>query len=1044
MEAEARDSEEETANDVAKRKSLDQTANRQTPSLHNRPSSSLTHNPLTESPAPRQSGNPESKGKKQIPATTQSKDMGSKTIVNVPIKSPLHSGPTMSVTPNLPTKSPAPGLVNSSNSSSSIQVAKSGTDIGLEKMINSAIKSPSLHGGSTTSAGPTPVKSHAVTPLKNPDIGRHTKNPALTTPEVLLSIKAPSLQCPPASSIDLDPPVKCPALGPFDNQGARDHPVIMLHEESRFKKLNLHVKSPFTTGNHTPTAASGLPSQNSNLREKSVAPSSSRDPGNLDKMTQMDSRSEKMVNLPIEKSPLVTFNHTLDASTRQLQDADFRGEKDNLGRTPVEETKSGELANSNVKSPPVIEARDQIMVQTPFQCISSGKGISLTKVSQSKIEGNSCINPQNEVGHDKGYRTRTAKSAAPSLSENKEIASSELVGSTNLVITCNSTTSPQIGIGSKRGLSVPCESPLETLKCQNVSSSGEHGSCAARLPVLTNSATTKKSYTRKLRKKSASPEEQQSDPSVNTTTPKVILGISPPGLGDRNGETNRDAEIEKSVEQSCACLPQKRKASGDSIHISPFVANEFDALERINLLPKERDAVTDEQVQRGISNGTSDDAAKVISKTSRIKRTSLKCAKPPRCSPSNSNNIRPSEAADKVQVEEKVELLNGKQPNGPDFSSYFGSSTEKIGITTSIFVAEDGDNEMRPALNQSRKAEAENKILEIKGLSPDSIEAELNKHPSDASYDPSNNQKHSAGARIKKAIAKRSMKGKLQNPNINGYLKAVNNSGAKPDSSNNTMNDGTKDKWEASDAGPKDADSGIVREVSNSCVNPEIVNKASENGISDKAETPDVRLKSVRTNVSRKLGMTNGAALETNKKRSIQKDRMREKMTNGSKSTSNKSNITMDWLLTSTELDPEKENRPGPAEPSTADSESVLKCKKKQVPTQKECTGGDHKLVHAGMAPMTCFILSGHRLQRKEFQAVIKKLRGRVCRDTHNWSFQATHFIVPGPVRRTEKFFAAAASGRYKFPYYSYYSFLNICEIPVQTSCMNLNYFSFL
>lgn len=59
------------------------------------------------------------------------------------------------------------------------------------------------------------------------------------------------------------------------------------------------------------------------------------------------------------------------------------------------------------------------------------------------------------------------------------------------------------------------------------------------------------------------------------------------------------------------------------------------------------------------------------------------------------------------------------------------------------------------------------------------------------------------------------------------------------------------------------------------------------------------------------------------------------------------------------------------------------------------------------------FILSGHRFQKKEFQAVIRRLRGRVCRDSHSWSYQATHFIVPDPVRRTEKFFAAAAAGRY-------------------------------
>ncbi|GAB4841754.1 hypothetical protein Ancab_022476 [Ancistrocladus abbreviatus] len=59
------------------------------------------------------------------------------------------------------------------------------------------------------------------------------------------------------------------------------------------------------------------------------------------------------------------------------------------------------------------------------------------------------------------------------------------------------------------------------------------------------------------------------------------------------------------------------------------------------------------------------------------------------------------------------------------------------------------------------------------------------------------------------------------------------------------------------------------------------------------------------------------------------------------------------------------------------------------------------------------FILSGHRLQRKEFRQVIQCLKGRLCRDSHQWSYQATHFIVPDPIRRTEKFFGAAASGRW-------------------------------
>ncbi|GAB4830560.1 hypothetical protein Ancab_020325 [Ancistrocladus abbreviatus] len=59
------------------------------------------------------------------------------------------------------------------------------------------------------------------------------------------------------------------------------------------------------------------------------------------------------------------------------------------------------------------------------------------------------------------------------------------------------------------------------------------------------------------------------------------------------------------------------------------------------------------------------------------------------------------------------------------------------------------------------------------------------------------------------------------------------------------------------------------------------------------------------------------------------------------------------------------------------------------------------------------FIFSGHRLQRKDFRKVIRQLKGRLCRDSHQWSYQATHLIVPDPIRRTEKFFAAAASGRW-------------------------------
>ncbi|CDY49032.1 BnaA01g22780D [Brassica napus] len=56
------------------------------------------------------------------------------------------------------------------------------------------------------------------------------------------------------------------------------------------------------------------------------------------------------------------------------------------------------------------------------------------------------------------------------------------------------------------------------------------------------------------------------------------------------------------------------------------------------------------------------------------------------------------------------------------------------------------------------------------------------------------------------------------------------------------------------------------------------------------------------------------------------------------------------------------------------------------------------------------FIVSGPKVQRKVYQKILRLLNGKCCRDSHQWSYQATHFIAP-EIRRTEKFFAAAASG---------------------------------
>ncbi|OIV91001.1 hypothetical protein TanjilG_16961 [Lupinus angustifolius] len=119
-------------------------------------------------------------------------------------------------------------------------------------------------------------------------------------------------------------------------------------------------------------------------------------------------------------------------------------------------------------------------------------------------------------------------------------------------------------------------------------------------------------------------------------------------------------------------------------------------------------------------------------------------------------------------------------------------------------------------------------------------------------------------------------------------------------------------------------------------------------------------------------------------------------------------------------IEENKENRPIDGAVDAAKCKSIgsriIKSIARPVKVDSKKMGPNSTISEANTKAKTeaaCFLVSGHRLQRKEFQQVIKRLKGRVCRDSHQWSYQATHFIVPDPVRRTEKFFAAAASGRW-------------------------------
>ncbi|KAI5070305.1 hypothetical protein GOP47_0014648 [Adiantum capillus-veneris] len=79
-----------------------------------------------------------------------------------------------------------------------------------------------------------------------------------------------------------------------------------------------------------------------------------------------------------------------------------------------------------------------------------------------------------------------------------------------------------------------------------------------------------------------------------------------------------------------------------------------------------------------------------------------------------------------------------------------------------------------------------------------------------------------------------------------------------------------------------------------------------------------------------------------------------------------------------------------------------------------EMTGSQDKMSNvAKVTSQRCFALSGRKDDIKPLQALVKKLGGKLCRESHQWSHQTTHLVVAGQLRRTEKLFAAAAAGRW-------------------------------
>ncbi|KVI12451.1 BRCT domain-containing protein [Cynara cardunculus var. scolymus] len=136
-----------------------------------------------------------------------------------------------------------------------------------------------------------------------------------------------------------------------------------------------------------------------------------------------------------------------------------------------------------------------------------------------------------------------------------------------------------------------------------------------------------------------------------------------------------------------------------------------------------------------------------------------------------------------------------------------------------------------------------------------------------------------------------------------------------------------------------------------------------------------------------------------------------------SKAVSKKGKPTSSRTVKTCDMEAQKENRLIPVDQSTCISNrQVLKSATElpeKINPKPDQAKSDPMAGSLSRAEPMWFILSGHKLQRREFQQIIRRLKGRVCRVSHQWSYQATHFIVPDPMRRTEKFFAAAASGRW-------------------------------
>ncbi|CAM6095045.1 unnamed protein product [Calypogeia fissa] len=81
--------------------------------------------------------------------------------------------------------------------------------------------------------------------------------------------------------------------------------------------------------------------------------------------------------------------------------------------------------------------------------------------------------------------------------------------------------------------------------------------------------------------------------------------------------------------------------------------------------------------------------------------------------------------------------------------------------------------------------------------------------------------------------------------------------------------------------------------------------------------------------------------------------------------------------------------------------------------TTKKTKSESRKVSSSEPSKMMCFAVGGSTDERTKLHSIIKIMGGRISKSRYQWRDEATHVVLPGPLRRTEKFLAGAAAGRW-------------------------------